>query len=255
MTADWSASQYLKFEDQRTRPARDLAAQVPLDSPRKVYDLGCGPGNSTETLMERFPEAEFVGVDSSPDMLDKARKRLPQVKFMQADLARWMPPADADVFYSNATFQWIPDHIPVLQRLLQALPEGGALAVQMPDNVNEPSHRSMREVAAVGPWADRLKDTPREQLPTVQAYYDALRPHARHVDIWHTHYQHPLDGAEAIADWFKGTALRPYLDPLSEAERPEFLVQYKALLSKAYPAQCDGKSLLRFPRLFMLAVR
>jgi len=255
MTADWSASQYLKFEDQRTRPARDLAAQVPLDSPRKVYDLGCGPGNSTETLMERFPEAEFVGVDSSPDMLDKARKRLPQVKFMQADLARWMPPADADVFYSNATFQWIPDHIPVLQRLLQALPEGGALAVQMPDNVNEPSHRSMREVAAVGPWADRLKDTPREQLPTVQAYYDALRPHARHVDIWHTHYQHPLDGAEAIADWFKGTALRPYLDPLSEAERPEFLVQYKALLSKAYPTQCDGKSLLRFPRLFLLAVR
>src|SRR6187551_1883942 len=103
LMADWSASQYLKFEDQRTRPARDLAAQIPLDSPRKVYDLGCGPGNSTETLMERFPRAEFVGVDSSSDMLDKARKRLPQVTFVQADLKTWTPPPDADVFYSNAT--------------------------------------------------------------------------------------------------------------------------------------------------------
>src|SRR6187455_1233268 len=170
MTADWSASQYLKFEDQRTRPARDLAAQVPLDSPRKVYDLGCGPGNSTETLMERFPEAEFVGVDSSPTMLNQARKRLPQVEFIEADLARWTPPTDADVFYSNATFQWIPDHIPVLQRLLKALPEGGVLAVQMPDNVNEPSHVSMRETAADGPWASVLKDTPRELLPPVGVY-------------------------------------------------------------------------------------
>lgn len=253
--ADWSASQYLKFEDQRTRPARDLAAQIPLDAPRKVYDLGCGPGNSTETLMERFPKAEFVGVDSSPTMLNQARKRLPQVTFIEADLARWTPPTDADVFYSNATFQWIPDHIPVLQRLLQALPEGGALAVQMPDNVNEPSHVSMRETAADGPWAAVLKDTPRELLPPVSVYYDALRPLCRYVDVWHTHYQHPLDGAEAIADWFKGTALRPFLDPLPEAQRADFLAAYTARLTKAYPARCDGKSLLRFPRLFLMAVR
>ncbi len=253
--ADWSASQYLKFEDQRTRPARDLAAQIPLDAPRKVYDLGCGPGNSTETLMERFPKADFAGVDSSPTMLNQARKRLPQVEFIEADLARWTPPTDADVFYSNATFQWIPDHIPVLQRLLQALPEGGVLAVQMPDNVNEPSHVSMRETAADGPWASVLKDTPRELLPPVGVYYDALRPLCRYVDVWHTHYQHPLDAAEAIADWFKGTALRPFLDPLPEAQRADFLAAYTARLTKAYPARCDGKSLLRFPRLFLMAVR
>lgn len=253
--SDWSANQYLKFEDQRTRPASDLAAQIPLQKPRKVYDLGCGPGNSTETLMRRFPQAECIGVDSSPDMLKQARKRLPQTTFIEADLTGWTPPADADIFYSNAVFQWVPNHMPVLQRLLQVLPEGGALAVQMPDNVNEPSHAAMRETAADGSWAAVLKDPPREQLPPVSAYYDALRPHARHVDIWHTHYQHALDGAEAIADWFKGTALRPFLDPLSETQRVEFLAQYKARLSAAYPAQCDGKSLLRFPRLFMLAVR
>lgn len=253
--ADWSANQYLKFEDQRTRPASDLAAQIPLAAPRKVYDLGCGPGNSTEVLQRSFPQASVTGVDSSPDMLDKARKRLPSAAFMQADLSTWTPPSDAEVFYSNATFQWVPDHIPVLRRLLTALPVGGALAVQMPDNYDEPSHRSMRECAAEGPWAARLKNTPREQLPPVSDYYDALRPHSQHVDIWHTHYQHPLDGAEAITDWFKGTALRPLLDPLSDGERVQFLACYKAKLDKAYPAQCDGKSLLRFPRLFMVAVR
>jgi trans-aconitate 2-methyltransferase len=253
--ADWSANQYLKFEDQRTRPASDLAAQIPLTDPRKVYDLGCGPGNSTEVLQKRFPNAAVIGLDSSPDMLDKARKRLPKCEFSQADLKNWTPPSDANVFYSNATFQWIPDHMPVLQRLLQALPEGGVLAVQMPDNVNEPSHRSMREVAANGPWAAVLKETPRDVLPPVGVYYDALRPHAQYVDIWHTHYEHPLDGPAAIADWFKGTALRPFLDPLPEAQRAEFLAAYIALLTKAYPPQCDGKSLLRFPRLFMVAVR
>jgi trans-aconitate 2-methyltransferase len=253
--ADWSANQYLKFEDQRTRPASDLAAQIPSQEPRKVYDLGCGPGNSTEVLQKRFPKASVTGVDSSPDMLEKARKRLPDMTFTEANLEHWTPPSDADVFYSNATFQWVPNHIPVLQRLLQALPEGGALAVQMPDNFTEPSHSSMREVAANGPWASMLKDAPRPQLAPVGVYYDALRPHARYVDIWHTLYEHPLDGAEAIIEWVKATGLRPFLDPLSDAQRAEFLADYKARLIKAYPAQCDGKSLLRFPRLFMVAVR
>jgi trans-aconitate 2-methyltransferase len=253
--SDWSANQYLKFEDQRTRPASDLAAQIPLQAPRKVYDLGCGPANSTEVLMRRFPQAECIGVDSSPDMLKQARKRLPQSTFIEADLSSWTPPGDADVFYSNATFQWVPNHLPVLQRLLNALPEGGALAVQMPDNFTEPSHASMREIAANGAWAPVLKDAPRELLPSVSVYYDALRPLCRHFDIWHTLYEHPLDGPEAIVEWLKGTALRPFLDPLTEAQRADFLKDYKARLAAAYPRQCDGKSLLRFPRLFMVAVR
>jgi trans-aconitate 2-methyltransferase len=253
--ADWSANQYVKFEGPRTRPASDLAAQIPLQEPRKVYDLGCGPGNSTETLRRRFPKASITGVDSSPDMLEKAQKRLPDMAFIQADLSTWTPPSDADVFYSNAVFQWVPNHIPVLQRLLQALPEGGALAVQMPDNFTEPTHSAMRDVANGGAWAPLLKDAPRPHLPPVGVYYDALRAHAQYVDIWHTLYEHPLDGAEAILEWVKGTGLRPFLDPLSEPERKEFVAQYKARLAAAYPPQCDGKSLLRFPRLFMVAVR
>src|SRR5262249_749366 len=143
----WSASQYLKFEDERTRPPRDLLAQVPLQSPRRVVDLGCGPGNSTDLLIERFPDAEVIGIDSSPDMLRQARERLPRCTFVEGDLATWMPDEGTDLLFGNAVFHWVPDHPRVLVRLLASLPEGGALAVQMPDNTNEPALMLMEKIA------------------------------------------------------------------------------------------------------------
>jgi trans-aconitate 2-methyltransferase len=253
--ADWSASQYLKFEDERTRPARDLLAHVPLESARKVYDLGCGPGNSTELLMARYPDAEVTGVDSSPDMLRQARERLPQCGFVEADLAHWAAPSDADLLYSNATFQWVPDHPSVLERLLSGLEPGGVLAVQMPDNTNEPSHVWMREVANEPQWARLIPQSAfeRADLPSPGAYYDALKPLCARLDIWHTHYQHALDGPEAVTEWFKGTALRPFVDPLTAEQRQAFLQAYTARIAAAYPARYDGKVLLRFPRLFIVA--
>src|SRR5438105_4226944 len=156
MPDDWSARQYLKFEDDRTRPSRDLLAQVPLTAPRRVVDLGCGPGNSTELLIERYPDAEVAGLDSSPDMLRQARERLPRGIFVQADLATWSPEPRTDLLFANAVFQWVPDHPAVLRRLLAALPAGGVLAVQMPDNTEEPALALMREVAKSPRWAERL---------------------------------------------------------------------------------------------------
>ncbi|HWV52456.1 trans-aconitate 2-methyltransferase [Pseudorhodoplanes sp.] len=255
--ADWSAQQYLKFEDERTRPARDLLAQIPLATARRVFDLGCGPGNSTELLVARYPDAEITGIDSSPDMLRQARTRLPQCRFIEADLTHWSAPADADILYSNATFQWLPDHLGVMLRLLNGLKAGGVLAIQVPDNLDEPSHVWMREVAHEQPFVRLLPKNPRDRavLPSVGEYYDALKPHCARLDIWHTLYQHALDGAEAIVEWVKGTGLRPFLDPLPPAERDAFLRAYTARIAAAYPARYDGKVLLRFPRLFIVASR
>jgi len=257
MAEDWSARQYLKFEDERTRPPRDLLAQVPLAAPQRVVDLGCGPGNSTELLIERYPQAEVIGLDSSPDMLRQARERLPTCSFEHADLASWVPQQPADLLFANAVFQWVPDHPTVLQRLLQALPQGGVLALQMPDNTNEPALALMRDVASAGPWAQTLAHAAaaRDDLPTVANYYDLLRPHCSRLDIWHTVYNHVMAGPQAVVEWFKGSALRPFLSPLDEAMRAGFTADFTAGIAKAYPARFDGKVLLRFPRLFIVAVR
>jgi trans-aconitate 2-methyltransferase len=255
MTA-WSPGQYLKFADERTRPARDLLAAVPLAQPRRVVDLGCGPGNSTELLAARFPEAAVSGIDSSPEMLAAARKRLPALSFVEVDATTWTPEAETDLVFANAVFHWVPDHRAVMARLLAALPAGGALAVQMPDNLDEPSHRLMRHTALDGPWRDRF-DVPiaREVLFAPPAYYDALRPLAARVDIWRTIYNHPVEGAAAMLEWVRSTGLRPYLDRLTPDERPVFEADYVARLADAYPALADGKVLFRFPRLFIVAVR
>jgi trans-aconitate 2-methyltransferase len=254
---DWSARQYLKFEDERTRPPRDLLAQVPLDKPRLVVDLGCGPGNSTELLVARFPQAEVVGLDSSPDMLRKARERLPNCKFVQADIATWTPEPRTDLVFSNAVLQWLPEHRPVMRRLLEALPPRGVLAVQMPDNTREPALVFQREVGESGPWRDHpeIKAAARRDLPSPEVYYDLLKPVCSRVDIWHSIYNHVMASPAAITEWFKGSSLQPFLSPLDAAAREQFLAAYTEKIVGAYKPRFDGKVLLRFPRLFIIAVR
>lgn len=222
-----------------------------------MVDLGCGPGNSTELLAARFPNADLTGVDSSPEMLVVARRRLPVARFVEADIANWHPDAPVDLLFANAAMQWVPRHLDVMARLLSELPAGGVLAVQMPDNLDEPSHRAMREVAASGSWAEKLAPaiSIRDSLPPAAVYYDRLRPLAGQVDIWHTVYNHALGSPEAIVDWVKGTGLRPFLDPLDDKERPAFLAEYGRRLRAAYPLRVDGTVLFRFPRIFIVAVR
>jgi trans-aconitate 2-methyltransferase len=144
-----------------------------------------------------------------------------------------------------------------LQRLLRALPEGGVLAVQMPDNTNEPALLLMEEVSRTGPWAVTLAaaNAARNDLPSPGGYYDLLRPHCRHLDIWHTVYNHVMAGPEGVVEWFKGSALRPFLAPLDGDMRDGFVAAYTARIARAYPACFDGKVLLRFPRLFIVAAR
>jgi len=255
--ADWSATQYLKFEDERTRPPRDLIAQIPLARAERVIDLGCGPGNSTELLVARYPDAEVTGLDSSPDMLAQARERLPKCAFVQADLTSWTPPQRTSLLFANASFQWLPDHQAVLRRMLESLPGGGVLAVQMPDNMNEPALALMSKVAGRGPWAGTpaLAAAAREPLWRPEAYYDLLKPLCSQLDIWHTIYNHVMAGPPAIVEWFKGSALRPYLSALDPAMGDAFLAAYLAEIKQHYGARRDGRVLLPFPRVFIVAVR
>lgn len=254
---DWNAEQYLKFEDERTRPARDLLAQIPIADARKVIDIGCGPGNSTELLVKRWPQASVTGIDTSADMLRQARERLPGHTFIETNVSHFSPPAGSDVLFANAVFQWVPDHIKQLKRLVTSLPTGGALAVQMPDNMDEPSHILMREVAHQEPFRKQLAEAAqlRDVLPKPGTYYDALRPLCSRLEVWHTVYNHVLDNAEAIVEWVKGTGLRPFVDPLDPPQRKMFLAEYTARVAASYLPQADGKVLLRFPRIFIVAVR
>jgi len=254
---DWSARQYLKFEDERTRPPRDLLAQVPLQNPQLIVDLGCGPGNSTELLVARFPQAQVIGLDSSPDMLRKARERLPNCIFVQGDIATWKPDSNTELIFSNAVLQWLPDHQPVMRCLLEALPKGGVLAVQMPDNTREPGLVFQREVGESGPWRDHpeIKAAARKDLSPPEAYYDLLKPVCSRIEIWHSVYNHVMPSPQAITEWFKGSSLQPFLSPLDAAAREQFLAAYSEKIVGAYKPRFDGKLLLRFPRLFIIAVR
>jgi trans-aconitate 2-methyltransferase len=253
--SDWSPATYLKFEDERTRPAADLLARVPLAAARQVIDVGCGPGNSTELLAQRYPGADILGLDNSPAMLAEAQRRLPALRFEPADAATWVPEPGADLVFANATYQWIADHFAQLPRVLAALRPGAVLAVQMPDNVNQTTHRLMREIAQEGPWAGTLTAASRQPLPPPRAYYEALQPHAARIDIWHTIYNHVLADAASIVEFVRSTGLRPFLDPLDEADRSAFLARYTAKIAGAYPPMADGKVLLDFARLFIVAQR
>lgn len=252
---DWDPELYRQFEAERTRPASDLLARISTAQPQHISDLGCGPGNSTQLLHQHFPLAQLVGIDNSVAMLASAQQRLPECAFLEADIRQWQPSEPQDLIYANASLQWLTDHQQLFPSLLSKLATHGILAVQMPDNQDEPSHRAMREVAENGPWQQTLLEAGaiRAKVLSANQYYDLLAPKAERVDIWRTTYYHPMPSAQAIVDWLRATGLRPFLEPLSEAMRLDFLQDYLAIIDVAYPQQADGRRLLAFPRLFIVA--
>ncbi|RYG65873.1 trans-aconitate 2-methyltransferase [bacterium] len=251
----WSPTQYTQFENERNRPVLDLLSHISGPNVKTAADIGCGPGNSTQLLQAHFPQAEITGVDSSPEMIEAAHERLPGVRFEVADISDWQPSGKFDLILSNAALQWVPDHETLLPKLVSQLTPGGILAVQIPDNLEEPVHQVMRDIGAVGPWAHKLTGASERSAhrQTADWYYSVLQGLGAKVDVWRTTYFHPLEGAKAVVEWFKGTALRPYLLALEPDEQAEFLEWYEAAIAAAYPELPDGKMLLPFPRLFFVA--
>lgn len=252
----WDPSQYLRFGDERLRPALDLLGRIDVASPALVVDLGCGPGNVTPLLGARWPHATLLGVDISPDMLAQARASVPGVAFVAADIATWQPEQAPDVIYSNAALQWLDGHDALLPRLLGLLAPGGVLAVQMPLMDDAPFRTLIQTVAANGPWAADLADVvPLPRLLAPQAYWDLLRPLAASLEMWESVYHHALAGEDAVMQWASGTSLRPYLDALPENQRAAFRQAYAETIRPFYPRRDDGTTLLPFRRLFLVARR
>ena len=269
--APWDPRQYELFAKPRLRPALDLLQQVPFaptsvgtesSQPRTVCDLGCGPGEITQILAGRWPQADVLGVDSSPDMLARAREAvsMSSLRWQHCDIASWRPAAPVDLIYSNAALHWLGDHERLFTHLLGQLAPGGVLAVQMPLSWPSPSHRILREILAQGVDGTPI-GSPELRAgyaqPPVHApatYHRWLAPRTRRLDIWTTEYLHVLEGPDPVLGWVKGTVLRPLLATLDDADKARFLALYAERLRAAYPAMDDGKTLFPFPRLFLVAM-
>jgi trans-aconitate 2-methyltransferase len=251
--AAWDPAQYLRFASERLRPALDLLAQVPLDAPAHVVDLGCGAGNVTAILKQRFPQADVVGVDGSAAMLEKARASTPDCRFEQADFFTWQPAIAPALIYSNAALQWVDRHAVLLPRLLSFLARGGVLAVQMPAMHDTPLRRLPLQIASAGPWAEHLRDVvSAPDILSPAEYWDLLRPHAESLEMWQTTYMHALSGENAVMHWASGSSLRPFLDKLPDALQELFRQAYAEASLPHYPRRPDGTTLLPFQRLFIV---
>ena len=249
----WNAAQYLKFEDERTQPCRDLVARVSLADVRTVIDLGCGPGNSTGVVAERWPGAEITGLDDSASMIEDARRRQPQYRWIIQDITRWASNPSGEMFdlvFSNAALQWVPNHASLYPQLLARVAPGGAFAVQIPCNLNSPAQVLMRQIASPATQVREWHAHPRD------FYYDLLALDSARLDIWETEYLHVLPNVEAIVEWYKGSGLRPFLEALdTESDRTQFLAEYSKRIREAYTPRPDEKILFAFRRLFMVAYR
>ena len=255
----WDPGQYLRYADLRGRPFVELTGRIAAESPSYVVDLGCGTGELTALLAQRWPDATVVGVDSSPDMVDAAQEHAiaGRLSFECADLREWSPDREVDVVTANAVLQWVPGHVDLLGDVATWLTAEGWLAFQVPDNFTEPSHTLLRELRRSPRWRDRLGDgadrTAGVERP--ETYLRALRNLGLEPDVWQTTYLQVLPGDDAVLEWVKGTALRPVLTLLEdETERQEFLDEYAAALRDAYPRERFG-TVFPFRRTFAVATR
>lgn len=250
----WDPDQYLRFGAERSLPFRHLVAAVEHLEPTSVVDLGCGPGGLTATLLERWPRASILGLDTSAEMITHARRRtVPgRLEFTLGDARNWSAPQPVDLILSNACFQWIDDHRTLFDHLIPQLSENGTLAFQVPSNHEAPSHTLLRDLCANARWRDLLAGLPRSGVREPGWYLDELGGRGLAVTVWRTTYDHLLSGPDPVLEWVTGTTLRPVLELLPNGDRVDFLADYGRRLSGAYPS-LDGHTHFPFTRSFVVA--
>jgi trans-aconitate 2-methyltransferase len=250
-STSWDPTLYLGFDDHRSRPFRDLLARVGATAPRRVLDLGCGPGHLTEVLAARWPGADVRALDSSPEMVAVARER--GIAAELADVVDWMPSPDTDVVITNAVLQWVPSHPQLLPRWLHALPAGAWFAMQVPGNFGAPSHASVRELLTEPRWRGRVQVRTELAVPEPAEYTELFAAHAADVDVWETTYLQRLTGDDPVLRWISATALRPVRDALAPADYEDFRAELAPRLRAAYPVRPDGSTWFPFRRIFAIA--
>jgi len=254
----WDPKRYESFADARMRPLLDLLARVPGPEsgwlPQRIADLGCGGGNGTRMLAQRWPRAHVVGVDNSPEMLRAARSRGGSIEWQQTELGGWHPQEKFELLFSNAALHWLDDHRTLFPRLIKLLASGGMLAVQMPRNFGAASHLAALELAREAPYREHL-DAGLRTRPVLEPreYYGILAPHSTQLEVWETEYLHVLSGDNPVADWTRATLMVPLLDALPLTLRPSFEAEYRRRVAAAYARSPDGTTLYSFRRLFMTA--
>jgi len=252
----WDVNLYLRFGNERSQPTIDLVSRVSLSDPQRIIDVGCGPGNSTEILRQRWPNARVTGLDSSPEMIDAARKAHPDQEWLLADAAVWQAEAPFDLVFSNAALQWVPNHARLMPRLMDQVAPGGALAFQIPSRVHSLTHQFILDVADDPEWMLLLAGARRAfTMEPPPRYYDLLVARAR-LEMWETEYYHVMADHDAILQWMRGASARPFLEALdTEQQRQRFLGLLARRVAQAYQPQRDGKILFPFRRLFVVAYR
>ncbi|MGH1349638.1 MAG: methyltransferase domain-containing protein [Methyloligellaceae bacterium] len=250
----WDPNHYLSFDSHRLRPAIDLISQISVEAPRAIADLGCGPGNVTNIIQERWSDASVSGVDSSQEMLDQAKERNAKIDWIRADLNSWKSENSFDLLFSNAALHWLDNHRELFPKLLANVAPGGIIAIQMPRNWQAPSHSSINEVIVEGPWKELLEpEIVLEPSHSPDVYYDILSPLTEKLSIWETDYIQVLEGENPVAEFVKGSWLQRFLQLLEEPFRSEFESAYREKVLNAYQKQSDGKTLFPFKRLFIVA--
>lgn len=249
----WNPEQYERFIKDRTRPAIDLANRLNGLDPQNILDLGCGPGNSTIVLNEKFPCSKVIGADNSDEMLEKARSIYPEIEFIKLDANGDFRDIDEkfDVLFSNACIQWLPDHHKLIPKLFSLLKTGGVLAVQIPMQREHPVHQIINELIHNKMWNNKFTARKYNNLST-EEYFDLLSSLSDDFEIWETIYCHRMPDYESIIEWYKGTGLRPYLEQLSKTDSERFISDVLEQLKQKYKVQENGEIVFRFPRLFFI---